>query len=327
MVLTGASSGIGRAAALLFAAREARLVLAARGAAALEEVAAECRARGAAAEAVPTDVSDENAVGELARAAVARMGGFDVWVNDAGIAAFGSFLDVPAPAFRRVLETNFFGMVHGSRVALRQFQRQGGGVLINVASVLGQEGVPFLSAYVSSKEAVIGLSSCLREELRGHGIEICTILPAAIDTPIWQHAANYTGRAVQPLPPIYYPESVARAIVRRAQRPRPMTYVGWGGHAVSLFHKAMPSGFEHLARPITQAFLFVRGKRAAVPSDGNLFSPSAPPHGPHGGWAPLRRRRMLAGAAVLALPLAAGALAWSVWRRRRGARAPVRRAA
>src|SRR5215210_744517 len=154
VVVTGASSGIGRATARAMAEHGARVVLAARSEQSLREVAGECKALGAQALGaqalvVTTDVSDEEAVQELARRSVEVFGRIDVWVNDAGVMVYGSFEEVPADVYRRVIETNLFGQIHGARAALAQFREQGGGVLINMSSVWGRLTSPHVSAYVT----------------------------------------------------------------------------------------------------------------------------------------------------------------------------------
>ena len=144
---------------------------------------------GAAAIALPTDVRDEAAVQALARASVERFGALDVWVNCAGVIAYGRFEEVPAEIFRAVIETNLFGQVHGARAALEHFRAQGSGVLVNLASVWGRVTTPDVSAYATSKFAVRAFSECLRHELRDvPGIDVATILPQAVDTPIFAHA-------------------------------------------------------------------------------------------------------------------------------------------
>src|SRR5207247_9310859 len=136
----------------------------------------------------------------LARRRIETFGHIDGWVNNAAVTLFGRFEEIPADAFRRVIETNFFGYVHGARAALRCFREQGGGVLVNNASGYAAMGAPYLSAYVASKFAVRGLSDSLRQEaaLDGLGVDIVTVLPAAIDTPLYQHAAHFVGRQARP---------------------------------------------------------------------------------------------------------------------------------
>lgn len=313
VVVTGASSGIGRAAALGFAAQGANLVLAARGREALEEVAVQCRTRNVNALAVPTDISVEDQVGSLAAGALEEFGRIDVWVNCAAVVSFGRFVDVPTEAFRRIIETNVMGTAHGSRAALRHFQERGKGVLINVASVLGKEGISFLSPYVASKEAIVGLSSCLREEFHGTRIHICTVLPASIDTPIWQHGANYTGRAVRPIAPVYKPEQVAKSIVACAQRPSRIVYVGLAGPAITTAHKLAPSLFEEVSSRLISPILFQDSASADI-SDGNLFQPSRGPMTPDGGWG--AHGQLLDTVGVLGIAAGVVGVAGWVWARR-----------
>src|ERR1700709_120933 len=191
----GASSGIGRASALRFAERGAALALCARGAEALEEVAAECRAAGARGViARPLDVADEAAVAALAAAAVESFGRLDVWVNCAATMAYGPFSEIPSEVFRGVIETNLMGQVNGARAALRRFRPQRSGVLINVSSVWGRVSSPRVSPYVVSKNAIRAFSECISAELDAEpGVNVVTIVPQAADTPIFEHAANYSG--------------------------------------------------------------------------------------------------------------------------------------
>jgi NAD(P)-dependent dehydrogenase (short-subunit alcohol dehydrogenase family) len=161
VAVTGASSGIGRAAALRFAHRGSALALCARTPEPLEQVARECEAAGAAVLARPLDVRDEAAVEAFVAATVERFGRLDVWVNNAGVIAYGEFTEIPSEVFRGVVETNLMGQVHGARAALPRFRAQGGGVLINVSSVWGRVSSPLVSPYVLSKNAVRAFSECI----------------------------------------------------------------------------------------------------------------------------------------------------------------------
>lgn len=303
VVITGASSGIGRAAATAFAEKGASVVLAARRAELLENVADECRGRGGDALAVVVDVTDAEAVEGLAEAAVERFGRIDVWVNNAGVTALGRFEKVPPDAFRRVIETNAFGYVHGARAALRVFREQGRGTLINNASIAGRTSQPFAAAYVMSKHAVRGLGMSLRQELSlegASGIHVCTVLPATIDTPFFQHAGNYTGRAPKAMPPVYAAEGAARTIVHLAQVPRRETFVGGSGRMIALQQTLAPALAERMMARMVDRTHFYRD-RTAAPTPGNLFEAGA--YGStDGGWGGTRKTRIRRGAtAALAL--------------------------
>ena len=311
VVITGASSGIGRATALAFADKGARLVLAARSAAALESLAHEVKRRGGKAIAVPTDVTDAGSVEALAARAEKEFGRLDVWVNNAAVGVYGRVADIPLADIRRVLDVNIGGYVNGARAALPRFRTQGAGVLINVGSIVGEVSQPYAAAYSMSKAAVGALSVSIRSELRLDGIrkvKVCTVLPAAIDTPFFQHAANYTGRKVLALPPVYTPERVAGTIVSLASRPRREAVVGPAGRVLVLQHKVMPAKVEAaMAAHVDKTHL--SRKKPAAASTGTLYEPSGHSRkaSVSGGWQGRRRtvrRRMvaagtLAGAAVV----------------------------
>ena len=282
VVVTGASSGIGRATAQAFAAAGASVVLAARREPPLRDAAADCERRGGGALAVPTDVRDPAAVQHLAEQARNMFGGIDVWVNNAGVTLLGRFEDAPADLWREVVEVNLFGYVNGVRAALPELRRRGGGTLVNVGSVNSRVGAPYASAYVASKFAVRGFSECLRDELRGEAIDVCTVLPASIDTPLFQHAANFAGRAIKPLRPVLRPERVAAAIVRAARRPRREIVVGLSGRQLIALHDLARPVFDRVMSRNVEREHFL--ERPADPSPGNLREPVADWTGVSGGW-------------------------------------------
>jgi short-subunit dehydrogenase len=283
VVITGASSGAGRATAHAFARRGANLVLTARAAGPLEAAADECEALGGRAIAFPADVASPDAMRRLADVAVGRFGGLDVWVNNAGLGVVGRFHEVPIEAHRRVIETNLLGYVHGAHAALPHFLDQDHGVLINNVSIGGFVPTPYAAAYAASKFGVRALSNSLRQELRDWpDIHVCAVYPFFMDTPGVQHGANYTGRALQPAPPVYAPEKTAEAIVSLVERPRREVVVGTMARLAKLEYQLAPRLVEWGLARFMEAYF-----RQAEPSPvtaGNLYEPMPERAGVHGGW-------------------------------------------
>jgi short-subunit dehydrogenase len=207
----------------------------------------------------------------VAALALQAFGRIDVWVNNAAVSAYGRFEGIPVDTFRQVIETNLFGYVNGARAVLPVFREQGGGVLINVSSIDATIGQPFASPYTISKWAIRGLSTALREELWGENIDVCTVLPASIDTPIFQHAANYTGQGVQAMKPVVNAGRVAKAIVRLAERPKRETFVGFAGRLSAIEKVFLPRLVERLAARKVRKEQFAAAQAAIT--DGAVFSP------------------------------------------------------
>ncbi len=275
VVITGASSGIGRATALEFARHGAHVVVAARRGNLLQDVAHEClQLSGKEALAIPTDVTDEQAVQKLAQQTFERFGHIDVWINNAGVGAFGRFEEVPSEVYRRVIETNLFGTTYGARTVLPYFRKQGHGVLINNASMIATASGPYYSAYAASKFGIRALGESLRAEvnvLDGANIHVCTIMPATIDTPFFHHAANYSGRAVRALPPVYPPEKVAHAMYSCVIRPQREVFVGNAGRMIGSLHGVAPALTEPM---LAQQIDMGHFKPTSAPiTRGNLFDP------------------------------------------------------
>lgn len=218
-VITGASSGIGAATAVACGREGMRLALGARRTDRLERVAAEVRAAGGEARVVPTDVRDEAAVRALVDGTVSAWGRLDVLVNNAGVGMLAPVARTSAAEFDAIMRVNFLGAVHGVLAALPHMQRQRGGHIVNVASVLGKRASPFRAAYVASKFALVGFSEALRMELRGEGIHVTAVCPIGTATEFHEAQENRLGVSGRG-GPIQSAEHVARGIVRALRRPR-----------------------------------------------------------------------------------------------------------
>ena len=274
VVITGASSGIGKGTALGFAKAGASVALAARRRELLEEIAQQCEAAGGRAIAVQTDVSVKEEVEQLAAAAVTEFGRIDVWVNNAGSGALGRFDEVPLQDHVHVIETDLLGTLYGTYFALQQFHKQETGTLINVASVIGKVPAPYFASYAAAKHGVVGLSGAVRQELveaKAESIHVCTVLPASMDTPFFEHTANYTGHKPVPMPPVYSPQEVVDAILSLAVKPQDEVSVGTAAVAAVFGH--------NVARLLTEAamgketHLVIEKAEPAPDTEGSLYSP------------------------------------------------------
>ncbi len=229
VVITGASSGIGRCTAGLLARNGWRVGLIARGQAGLQVVRDDAEREGARAMTAQADVTDPDALEAAAAGIEQALGPIDVWVNCAGNATYARFLDTSAEEFRRVTDVTYLGTVNGTRVALKRMLPRDRGRIVNVCSAVAYHGMPLLSSYSGAKHAMRGFDQAVRAELQQEGSEVhlITVFPPAVNTPFCDHAISHMGRPGRPMPPIYQPEVVAEAIHLAAtgrRREMPVTF-------------------------------------------------------------------------------------------------------
>ena len=282
VVVTGGSSGVGRAVALAFAREGARVGLIARGHDGLAAAAREIRDAGGEALELALDVSEAPAVEAAAARVVAAWGGIDVWVNNAMVSVFAPAEQVTPAEYRRVTEVNYLGTVHGTLAALEHMRRRGTGTIIQVGSALAYRSIPLQSAYCASKAAVRGFTDSLRSELihERSRIALTMLQLPAINTPQFEVVRNKLGRHAHPVPPLYQPELIAGVILDAAARPRREAWVGWPTVKALLGQKLVPGLLDaYLARRAWDAQVT---ERLPVPQHDNLAAPLPGDRGAHG---------------------------------------------
>ena len=283
IVITGASSGVGKAMALELATYGTKLILAARRQEALEEVVNECKSIGSIAKAIVTDTRVSQDVQLLAKAAFEFGGSIDVWINNAGVLAAGPLDEVPAIVNENVIMTNLLGYINGAQEVLPYFKLQQHGILINNISVGGWFPTPYATAYSASKFGLRGFSEALKGELSNHpDIHVVDLYPGFLDTPGIQHAANYTGKVLKPAPPVSDPRDVAKAVVEVIKNPASRKTIG----VASGFLRLSYALFPQLTRNITGMVIRTYLKQAdnIDHTSGNVLKPVDYGSGIDGGW-------------------------------------------
>lgn len=272
IVITGASSGIDLVTARMAARRGARLVLVARNEEALRRICEDIRAQGGGAIYAVADVGNEQ--GRAADTAIAHYGGFDTWVNGAAVSIYGKIAEVALDDQRRLFDTNYWGVVYGSRIALEHL-RTHGGALINIGSVLSDRAIPIQGVYSASKHAVRGFTDALRMEIEQDNLPVSVTLikPSAIDTPYMTHAKNYLPRSPKNPPPIYAPELVARAILYAAERPARDIVVGGGGRLMATLGWMFPRTSDRIMKRV-MPYLQQMNEPSRPIDDNNLYTPA-----------------------------------------------------
>ena len=284
VLITGASSGNGRATAVELAGRGAQLVLVARGDEPLADTAEEAHAAGAAAAIVcPADVLDEDAFRAAVETAVDRFGRLDAVIHAAQVMAYGTIEQVPREVFERVVETAVHGTASVARVVLPVFRKQGAGHLAVVNSLLGNVAAPLMGSYVAAKWGQLGLVRVLQMEVRdAPGVSVSAVQPGGVDTPIYFQGASWTGSTGRPPPPVYSPQRVARTVLSTLDRPRRVVQAGLFNPLITAGFRLLPGVYDYLVGPLLQRMAIADDD--VPPTEGNVFESRPAGNATEGHW-------------------------------------------
>lgn len=316
IVITGASAGVGRAVALAYAERGAKLALIARGRAGIEGAAQQARAAGAAdVRTYQADVADADAVQRVADDVAATWGDIDVWINDAMVSVFAPAWEITPAEYRRVTEVNFLGTVHGTLAALGHMRRAGHGAVVQVGSALAYRGIPLQAPYCATKHAIQGFNDSLRAELLHDGdrVKLSMVQLPAVNTPQFSWVRTRLPRHPQPVPPIYQPEVVARAVLWAADHGKRELNVGGPTLKTRLGNMVAPGFLDHLLATDRQGY---EGQQTAARIDPATWEDNVDKpvdddrdHGTHGVFDDRSRTRSFALWATMHKPLVSGVVA------------------
>ncbi|KNX38690.1 SDR family oxidoreductase [Luteipulveratus halotolerans] len=283
VVITGGTSGVGRACARAFARDGHPVAVLARGQDALDATLHELRAAGVPALALRVDVTDQHAVDEAADRVERELGAIGVWVNDAMVTVLGTFADVPADDFDRVVDVVLGGTAHGTRAALRHMRPRDRGRIIQVGSALAYRGIPLQSAYCSGKHAVQGLCDSLRADLlhEHSAVTVSEVNLPAMNTPQFDMCANLLDQAPMPVPPIYQPEVAARAVQYAARTGERAVEVSFTTTRTLVADRFLPGSMDLL---LGSTGVDSQQTDRERPPGGNLWDPAPGDHGCHGSF-------------------------------------------
>lgn len=284
VVVTGASAGVGRATVRAFARQGARIGLLARGRDGLEGARKEVEAAGGKALVLPTDVSDPDQVEAAASAVEEAFGPIDVWVNNAMVTVLSPVKEMTPAEFRRVTEVTYLGYVHGTLTALKRMLPRNEGVIVQVGSALAYRSIPLQSAYCAAKHAIMGFTESLWSELfhDGSNVRVHIVQLPAVNTPQFSWAKSRMPHHPQPVPPIFQPEVVAKAIIWAASHPRRELWVAWPAVKAILGDRVVPKLLDRYLASVG----YTRQQTTELPYDptrpNNLYDPVPGDHGAHG---------------------------------------------
>jgi NAD(P)-dependent dehydrogenase (short-subunit alcohol dehydrogenase family) len=308
IVVTGASSGLGRAVARLAGRRGAKVVVTARGAEGLDACVREIEAAGSEALAVPADCAVQDEVQQVVEQAIDRFGRIDTYVANAIVTVYAETYRYEPDELRRIMDVNFFGQVYGYWAVLPHL-RETRGTFLSIQSALAYRGIPLQGGYCASKAALRNFFESARVELEkaGWGVDVSVVHPAAINTPQFDRDRQKVGKQPQPVPPIYQPEPFAEAVLHCCEQPIRELPVGWGAQKLMWGQKLSPRLGDRMLLRMGWDSQHTDADKP-VDSPDNLFSPLPGDPGAHGRfddrsrrstlWTSLRLRRLLVGAAV-----------------------------